>query len=233
MTNKTILAFDLYGTLLSTHSIATTLAKHYGQDMAESIATLWRRYQIEYTFRLNSMKQYQDFEEVTRKSLLHTLAEYRLSMEINDIEEVMQAYDNLSTFKDVVPALEELRNLDNVECVVFSNGTKKMITNSVNGSSQLSDCSNVFSQLVSIDHIRSFKPAPEVYKYLAHCVRMAGRESEVWLVSGNPFDVVGARSVGLNAAWVDRSSQGWQDRLGPEPTKIIHGLGELVDIFKQ
>lgn len=180
-----------------------------------------------------TVEQYQDFEEVTRKSLLHTLAEYRLSMEINDIEEVMQAYDNLSTFKDVVPALEELRDLDNVECVVFSNGTKKMITNSVNGSSQLSDCSNVFSQLVSIDHIRSFKPAPEVYKYLAHCVRMAGRESEVWLVSGNPFDVVGARSVGLNAAWVDRSSQGWQDRLGPEPTKIIHGLGELVDMFKQ
>lgn len=54
---KKVLAFDLYGTLLSTNSIATALSEHYGPEMAESIATLWRRYQIEYTFRLNSMSK--------------------------------------------------------------------------------------------------------------------------------------------------------------------------------
>ena len=50
-----VLAFDLYGTLLSTGSIAEQLGKHFGQSTAQSISTSWRRYQLEYTWRLNSM----------------------------------------------------------------------------------------------------------------------------------------------------------------------------------
>lgn len=52
---KTVLAFDLYGTLLSTESIARELGEHFDQDTAKSVATVWRRYQLEYTWRLNSM----------------------------------------------------------------------------------------------------------------------------------------------------------------------------------
>ena len=52
---KTVIAFDLYGTLLSTESIAKELATHFGQEKATSLAGLWRRYQLEYTWRLNSM----------------------------------------------------------------------------------------------------------------------------------------------------------------------------------
>ena len=50
-----IIAFDLYGTLLSTESIAKELATHFGKDKAAGLAGLWRRYQLEYTWRLNSM----------------------------------------------------------------------------------------------------------------------------------------------------------------------------------
>jgi hypothetical protein len=57
--NKTIVAFDLYGTLLSTESIATELASHFGNEKAQSIAGLWRRFQLEYTWRMNSMCELQ------------------------------------------------------------------------------------------------------------------------------------------------------------------------------
>lgn len=53
--DKTVIAFDLYGTLLSTESIAEELAKLFGHERAASIATTWRRYQLEYTWRINSM----------------------------------------------------------------------------------------------------------------------------------------------------------------------------------
>jgi len=52
---KTVIAFDLYGTLLSTESIAQELAKHFGHDKGKILAASWRRYQLEYTWRLNSM----------------------------------------------------------------------------------------------------------------------------------------------------------------------------------
>lgn len=53
--NNIIIAFDLYGTLLSTESIAKELSTHFGKDKAAGLAGLWRRYQLEYTWRLNSM----------------------------------------------------------------------------------------------------------------------------------------------------------------------------------
>lgn len=52
-----MVAFDLYGTLLSTESIAKELASHFGQEKAASIAAVWRKYQLEYTWRLNSMSK--------------------------------------------------------------------------------------------------------------------------------------------------------------------------------
>ena len=52
---KTVVAFDVYGTLLSPESLTCRLAEHFGQDPGKSVAAAWRRYQLEYTWRLNSM----------------------------------------------------------------------------------------------------------------------------------------------------------------------------------
>lgn len=57
MRGNKIVAFDLYGTILSTESIAKSLAKRFGEDRAPSLAATWRKYQLEYTWRLNSMGQ--------------------------------------------------------------------------------------------------------------------------------------------------------------------------------
>jgi FMN phosphatase YigB (HAD superfamily) len=53
--NNIVIAFDLYGTLLSTDSIVKQLEQHFSDAKAQSISTSWRRYQLEYTWRLNSM----------------------------------------------------------------------------------------------------------------------------------------------------------------------------------
>lgn len=58
MAGKIVIAFDLYGTLLSTESIAMELAGLFGQDKAKVIAATWRKYQLEYTWRLNSMGRF-------------------------------------------------------------------------------------------------------------------------------------------------------------------------------
>jgi len=228
-----LVAFDLYGTLLSTESIAKILASHFGQEKAASVAAVWRKYQLEYTWRLNSMKQYQPFSDITRKSLVHAVKEHQLELDEAAIENLMKAYDSLSIFPDVAPALKTLSSNSNIECVVFSNGTKTMVSNSVNKSEELSPHASVFKNIVTVDFIRTFKPAPEVYKYLASVVGKTGKEDEMWLVSGNPFDVVGARAMGMQAAWVDRAGNGWQDMLGGEPTVVVKSLEEVADVVEK
>jgi len=79
----------------------------------------------------------------------------------------MESYDSLSTFSDVAPTLKKLSSNPDIECVVFSNGTQRMVSNSVNNSRELSPYASVFSNLIVVDSVGSFKPAPEVYRYLA------------------------------------------------------------------
>ena len=58
MASETIISFDAYGTLLSTDSIAKELSKHFGEEKALAVASTWRRYQLEYTWRLNGMSAF-------------------------------------------------------------------------------------------------------------------------------------------------------------------------------
>jgi len=229
--SKIVVAFDLYGTLLSTESIANELASHFGKEKATSIAAVWRKYQLEYTWRLNSMRRYEHFSEVTRKSLHHALEEHGVSLNDSESDKLMEAYDSLSTFPDVNPALKRFAENSNIECVIFSNGTNTMVSNSVNKSGDLN--ASVFKDIITVDLVRAFKPAPEVYKLLAQKVGKEGQEEALWLVTANPFDVVGSRAAGMQAAWVDRAGSGWQDKLGEGPTVVVNSLEEVADAVEK
>ncbi|CAG8226870.1 unnamed protein product [Penicillium salamii] len=228
---ETIVAFDLYGTLLSTESIVNQLEKHFDHAQAHSISALWRRYQLEYTWRLNSMERYEDFSTITQNSLLHTLADYKTRLSDDDMEQVMRAYDNLSTFADVKPTLTRIASDLSIQAVVFSNGTKSMVSNSVLRSEDLSPHASTFQDVITVDEIQQYKPARACYQHLA---RKMGRDpttmNNIWLVSGNPFDVVGARSTGMQAIWVDREGGGWKDAASPDlrPTATVHSLEQVV-----
>lgn len=188
---------------------------------------------------------YQPFDQVTNAALQHALAESNLSLNLRERESLMKAYDNLSTFPEIESTLKALQKESDIDAYVFSNGTDTMVGNSVNKSPSLSPLSSVFKDFVTVEEVKTYKPSPKVYEYLA---RKVGKEinkedmANIWLVSGNPFDVVGARAVGLNAAWVDRAgghsgAGGWNDRLGTiagdGPTVIVKGVDEAVDEIKK
>lgn len=173
------------------------------------------------------VEQYAPFSDITRNSLLHALAENDLQLDDGQVEELMEAYNVLSTFPDVKPALKRLASNQNIQCVVFSNGTHSMVSSSLHHSDDLSPHESLFKNIVTVDYVKRFKPAPEVYQHLAKTVDKVGHENDMWLISGNPFDVVGARASGMQAAWVDRAGNGWQDRQGGRPTVIVQSLEEL------
>lgn len=256
---KIVIAFDAYGTLLSTESIAKKLAGHFGEEKADVLAQAWRKYQLEYTWRLNSMGksiphpipsfltivkltlppgQYKDFSYVTIQSLKNALAENALSLSEEDLQDMLKAYDSLSIFPDVARTCQKLRTTPDIHPVVFSNGTSEMVSNSVTKSPDLKDHADVFKDIITVEEVKKFKPAPELYHHLAEKVGMDPKDPKslerVWLVSGNPFDIVGARAFGMNAIWVNRKGEkrGWEDGLVEgekgRPTEIVTQLHEAV-----
>ena len=76
MATPEALAFDLYGTLVDPIRIWRQLERFLGESALRA-AEVWRMKQLEYTFRLTAMDQYQDFEQVTRLSLDYALAAVR------------------------------------------------------------------------------------------------------------------------------------------------------------
>lgn len=56
--------------------------------------------------------------------------------------------------------------------------------------------------------------------------------NEVRLISSNPFDVVGAKAAGMQAAWVDRSG-GLFDTLDERPDMVAGTLVEFADGLEQ
>lgn len=178
---------------------------------------------------------------MTRRALRHATSESGVSLDEDQTKEMMKQYDSLATFPDVNPTLDRLKQLRGVHVVIFSNGTHDMVSNSVNNSPDLSPYAGVFSEIVTVDQCRKYKPAAEAYLHLA---KQMGKDpldangmSQVWLVSGNPFDIVGARAVGMHAIWVDRAGNGWQDCLIPtdrmQPSEIVKSLDEVVGVVKK
>lgn len=270
---KIIIAFDLYGTILSTDSVTDALAARFGPAPARQIAARWRQYQLEYTWRITSMGAYEPFDRVTRAALRHAVAEQQQQQgqqqgqgpgaagdAVPDrvADELMRSYDSLAVFPDVPPALEALQRRAGgrkdggggaedveVEALVFSNGTEEMLRASLDTSPDLRPFRGgpgLLRRLVTVDAARTYKPSPQSYGHLQ--AEADGRgEALVWLVSANPFDVVGARAAGLRAAWIDRAGTGWVDRLGDvifgggddvqkrraQPTVIAKGVDEAVE----
>lgn len=162
------------------------------------------------------------------------MTEARETLHEEGIDNLMSAYDSLGIFPDVAPVFKHLAENPHVYPVVFSNGTENMINASLTRSPDLSPHAKLFRKVVVVEPVKHFKPHPQVYSHLCEVVGKGGngQEKDVWLVSGNPFDVVGANAMGIRTCWVDRSGKGWADRLGDgeagRPTVIVKGLDEVV-----
>jgi 2-haloacid dehalogenase len=223
MAGPEALAFDMYGTLVDPLRMWTRLEGYVG-DQAPRVAEVWRQKQLELTWRVTLMERYEDFEQVTRKALDHALAIASKELGAEERRALVAQYDELEPFADAIPGLEGLREAG-YAMAVFSNGTPAMLDAVIENAG----LRTYFDEIVSVDEVQAYKPAPAVYRHLAG--RLGRPVGEVRLVSSNPFDVVGAGAVGLRAAWVARAG-GVFDPLGPAPDVTVGSLTELVGVLQ-
>lgn len=222
-TDKLTLAFDVYGTLIDTHGVVNALSEMVGEQ-AQAFSQTWRDKQLEYSFRRGLQQDYKNFAVCTRDALEYTCLFYQL--ELSDVQknELLAVYRVLPAFDDVVAALEQLKQTG-AQMYAFSNGA----ADAVEGLLQHAGIRDYFDGVVSVDDLQTFKPNPSVYQYFLE--RSGASAENAWLVSSNPFDVIGAVNIGMQAAWVRRSELAIFDPWGVEPTATVSGLGELSTLF--
>jgi 2-haloacid dehalogenase len=224
MPESEALAFDMYGTLVDPIGVWKQLQQYIPDEDARHVSEVWRRKQIEFTFRLTVMERYEDFEWITRKSLDYALAEVGRELDTDQKDTLIAQYNDLEKFPDVEPGLQRLKEAGH-EMVVFSNGSSSMLEALMDRG----EFHPYFQGFVSVDEVKMYKPSPQVYRHVAE--RLGRPIGEVRLISSNPFDDIGAEAAGMQAAWVDRSG-GLFDTLG-SPLEIVVGtLTELADALE-
>lgn len=214
-----VLAFDLYGTLVDPLALATDLGRYLPADVAQRVAVTWRRTQLEYSFRVTAMGRFTPFAELTARALDFALRAAGVVLDPAGRAAVLARYDRLEPYPDVLPALQELRAAG-AATLVLSNGSQAMLDACL----EHARVTPLLDHVLSVDRVRAFKPDPAVYRFAAE---VTGRElGELYLISSNPFDVVGAATAGMRTVWVNRSGAPF-DTLGPEPDHVVRTLADL------
>lgn len=215
------LGFDVYGTLVDPLDMQQHLKGLVGEKAA-AFSQLWREKQLEYTWRRSLMQQYEDFEVCTRQALEYTTQALEVSLTDTQRLQLLDAYQRLPAYPEVIAGLTALGEAGH-RLYAFSNGTQSMLGTLLEGNGVL----RYLDDVVSVDEVGVFKPAPETYWHLAE--RTESVPDETWLISSNPFDVIGAKAAGIRAAWLRRDPKRVFDPWGVEPDLTIKELTELLD----
>ena len=239
MTIKAVV-FDAYGTLYDTQSVAAITEEAF-PGYGEIITQIWRIKQLEYTWLRSLMRRYEDFSVITRESLAYTIRMLGLKHDAAAFERIMDKYLHLDLYPDAKATLAALKGR---KLAILSNGSTGMLNTLVRNSG----LDRVLDATISIDSKKIFKPAPDAYTLIESNLGVA--PAEVLFVSSNPWDACGAKSFGLNVAWIERVTpeamalacaksdvvppltmykaiRTQMDELGLEPDYRIHALSEL------
>jgi 2-haloacid dehalogenase len=232
--------FDAYGTLYDVQSVADITEETF-PGYGEIITQVWRIKQLEYTWLRSLMRRYEDFSAVTAASLSYTLKCLGLDYDEAAFARIMDKYLHLDLYPDALPALEAMRDR---KLAILSNGSPDMLNALVRNSG----LAHLLDATISVDAKKTFKPDPEAYTLIESTLNIA--PSDVLFISSNPWDACGAKSFGLNVAWIERVTpeamalaclesdmlppltmfkaiRTQMDELGVAPDYRIHALAEL------
>jgi len=210
------LVFDAYGTLFDVHSVARR-CESFWPGKGALLSQAWRAKQLEYTWLRSLMRRYRPFSEVTRDALAWACDSLGLPLDRQKTAALMAEYRALSAYPDVQECFKRIKTRKRA---ILSNGSPDMLDPLVKQSGLH------FDAVLSVDELKIFKPAPEVYELAVR--RLGVKKEDIGFVSSNCWDALGAKSFGFTVFWINRSNAPL-DKLGLEVDGVLHSLTELTE----
>jgi 2-haloacid dehalogenase len=214
--------FDAYGTLLDVDAAAREAAAEPGMEALKEnwlpIAKGWRERQLRYSWLCSMMGKYDDFWELTIRSLDTTLEEHALASNDKVRARLLSLYSELSAYQEVPEVLANLKAAGH-RLAVLSNASPSMLVKALDAAG----ISEWFDELLSVDVLKCYKPTPAVYQLIPE--RFDCKPSDVTFFSSNNWDVSGAGAFGFKTIWVNRTGVAW-DNLPGKPDIIVNSISE-------
>jgi len=157
--------------------------------------------------------------ETSRRALVYTLALNEIEASGAEVTELMQAWQQLSPFPEVLPSLKRLRT--RYRLVALSNGDPDYLDHLVRERIRWN-----FDAVISVQSVGAFKPHPGVYRRAATVLKL--EVGQCLMVSANSYDVMGARACGLRGAYVNRYRLPYEDT-PYQPDVAVKDFAELAE----
>ena len=213
--------FDAYGTLFDVNSACRELSKEVGHNW-ESLASLWRLRQVEYTWLRNSMNEYIDFWQITSDSLDYAME----TLDIENIklkQDLLALYLKLEAYPEVKDLLKKLKQ-KGFKTGILSNGSMKMLNSAVDNA----NIRDLLDGILSVEECEIYKPSKKVYDLVEKNMKV--KKENVMFFSSNAWDMHAASNYGFNTIWVNRFNAKLE-RLPGKPKNIVNSLEKIDQII--
>jgi 2-haloacid dehalogenase len=163
---------------------------------------------------------YEDFASIGRRALEAAAARRGLDLPDADRDAILGTMRRLPAHPDVPDALERLRSAG-FPLATLTNSSGDLVRAQLEHAGIL----ELFDQVLSVEDVRRYKPAPEPYHMAAE--RLGVLSSEMRMVAAHDWDVWGAMRAGCAAAYVSRTEVPFV--LGRPPDLVGPDLSAVAD----
>lgn len=187
----TVIAFDVIETLFPLGPIRRRLED---AGLAGHLLELWFSRLLRDAFALVASGGYRPFGEIAAVALRSTAGP---SLADETIRTVLAGFAELDPHPDVQPAVRLARDAG-MRMITLTNGSAQNTAILL----QRAGIDEDIEQVLSVDDVQRWKPAPEIYRHAATSTQVP--PDRVALVAAHAWDTHGAHQAGLTTGWVAR-----------------------------
>jgi len=215
---KKIIVFDVNETLLDLKALDPHFERIFG---TASVRISWFATVLRNSLVSTVTGLYDDFGKIAGASLEMTAEQYDVDLSEEDRNTIMGTIRSLPAHPDVVPGLDKLRTAG-FRLFTLTNSPPLVVEAQLKNS----NLTDYFEASYSVDAVKTFKPAAEVYQMTAR--ELGVPAEQILLVAAHDWDVVGALNAGCAAAFIARPGKVLNPLL-PKPDIVGRDLVDVAE----
>jgi 2-haloacid dehalogenase len=215
---QNIILFDINETVLNLSTLKPKFKIAFGN---EGVTATWFSMLLHSSTVCIMTEVKTDFATLA-STMLNSIA-VRMNIKLSDEvhKDILNSFASLAPHSDIVPALVKLKSAG-FRTVAFSNSSRDLISIQMKNSGLI----EYFDDIISVEETGSFKPDPAVYKFAAKELKQP--IENLRLVATHDWDTHGALSVGMRAAFINRSNTIYHP-LYRQPDIVASSMGNIVE----
>ncbi len=219
-----VLIFDVNETLLDLAPLKVSVGKALGGQ--EKLVPLWFSTMLHYSLVHTLCEDYQSFGEIGTAALKMVADSQGIELGYKDAKDaVITPLLSLPPHDDVVDGLKMLSE-DVFRSVSLTNSAAEAAETQLRNAG----LTDLFEKRYSVERVKTYKPHMDTYRMVIHDLDV--KPEEAMMVAAHAWDLAGAKSVGLQTAFIARPGTALYPNVA-KPDYVVNDLPELVKLLRE